>query len=85
MIVYAQYYYSFITSQETIKDWLTAIGLSQYYSNFRKMQIVSGRQLEILKTMSQEEIMKEIGILKHGQYEDIDIVSVSSDDKRSHN
>ena len=54
--------------QETIEEWLTVIGLSQYYSNFRKMHIVSGRQLEILKTMSQADIKKELGILKLGQF-----------------
>ena len=37
-----------------------------YYMNFRKMHIVSGKQLEILKSMSREDIQKDLGITKQG-------------------
>ncbi len=52
--------------QDNVKEWLSNIGLKQYYINFQRSHIVSRSHLEILRSMSQEDVKKELNITKPG-------------------
>ncbi len=53
--------------QDNVKEWLSNIGLEQYYINFQRSHIVNRSHLEILRSMSQGDIKKELNISKQGK------------------
>ena len=50
-----------------MEKWLAEIGLSQYSKAFRKEQIKTSKDMEVLKSFGRNEIEKELKITKIGK------------------
>ena len=49
-----------------MKTWLENIGLQQYEANFKREQIRTSKEMEVLKSFGRNEIEKELKITKKG-------------------
>ena len=54
--------------QDNVDPWLDAVGLSMYKPHFKHSNIVTRDHLEILKSMSADEIVHELDIHKKGKH-----------------
>lgn len=55
-----------IFCQENVEDWLTELGLDEYWENFTQSGYTEPRMLEDLKLMNKEELKETFRIIKPG-------------------
>ena len=57
----------FVFCQENVDKWLKTIGLSQYCKVFKREQIKTAKDMEVLKSFGRSELEKELKITKQGK------------------
>lgn len=56
----------FCFGQENVEDWLTELGLDEYWENFAQSGYTEPRMLEDLKVMNKETLKETFRIIKPG-------------------
>ena len=52
--------------EDNVEDWLTKLGLDEYWPDFERNSYTEPRMLEDLKTMDKETLQRDLKIVKCG-------------------